>query len=95
MLRAEYSVAAQKNVFGLVDAGREVRRAPLVGMQFLHQRPVRARDVLGGGARLQAKDLIGLLFRHFAGSRSAPPRCRVALRVFTPTGIAAVKIRQQ
>ncbi len=38
------AMAAQKNVFGLVDPGREIRRPPLVGMQFLHQRAVRARD---------------------------------------------------
>ena len=88
-------MAAQKSLFGLVDAGREIRRPPLVGMQFLHERPVRARYVLGAGARLQAKDLIGLLVRHFAGGREAAPRCRVALRVLGPRGIAAVKIRQE
>jgi hypothetical protein len=42
---------------------------------------------------LRAKDLIGLLLGHFSGSRRAAPRCRIALRVFTPSGMPAVKIR--
>jgi hypothetical protein len=43
--------------------------------------------------------LIGLLLlghfsaEGFAGSRRAAPRCRIALRVFTPSGMPAVKIR--
>ena len=45
---------------------------------------------------LRAKDdLIGLLLGHFSGSRRAAPRCRIALRVFTPSGMPAVKIRCQ
>src|SRR6185437_8458594 len=94
-VRSASAMAAQKSVFGLVDPGREIRRPPLVGMQFLHQRAMRTRDLGGGGARLHAKDLIGLLVRHFAGGGEAAPRCRVALRVFTPGGVAAVKIRQE
>ena len=89
-------MAAKKNVLGLIDAGREIRRPPLVGMQFLHERPVSLPDILRAGARLKAKDLIGLLFRHFAGTRrSALPRVRTALRVFTPSGAAAVRISQR
>lgn len=88
-------MAAKKDFLGFIDAGGEIRRPPLVGMEFLHQRAVRASDVVGARAGFQAKDLIGLLFRHFAGARRAPPRCRVTLRVFTPTGIPAVKIRCQ
>ena len=43
--------------------------------------------------RLQAKDLIGLLVRHFAARRRAAlPPCRVALRVLTPGGKPAVQI---
>ena len=55
-------MAAKKNVLGLIDAGREVRRPPLVGMQFLHQPAVGVSDFLRTGPRLKAKDLIGLLF---------------------------------
>ena len=89
-------MAAKKDVLGLIDAGRKVRRPPLVGMQFLHERPVGLSDVLRAGPRLKAKDLIGLLFRHFAGTpRSALPRVRTALRVFTPSGAAAVRVTQR
>jgi len=84
---------AKKNILGLIYAGSEVRRAPLVGMQFLHQGAVRPADVVTPRPRLQAKDLIGLLIRHFSTRRRAPlPPCRVALRVLTPSGKPAVKI---
>ena len=88
-------MAARKNFLGLVNASGEIRRPALVGMQLLHQRAVRARNGVGAGARLNAKDLIGFLFRHFAAGPSTAPRCRVALRVFTPTGLPAVKIRHK
>ncbi len=61
-------MAAKQNLLGLVDTGREIGRSPLVGMEFLHQRAVRAPDGIGARARLQAKDLIGLLFRHFSAT---------------------------
>ena len=90
-------MAAQKHVFGLVDAGRKIRRPPLVGMQFLHEGAVRAADLVGTRARLQAKDLISLLLGHFAGAqrRAARPRCRTTLHVVTPAGLPAVEIRNQ
>ena len=86
-------MSARKNVLGFIDASRKVRRAPLVGMQFLHQGPVRTTDVGDARARRQAQDLIGLLVRHFSTRRrEALPPCRVALRVLTPSGKPAVKI---
>ena len=90
-------MAAKQNILGLINAGREVRRPPLVGMQFLHEGPVRTSDLVGARSGLKAKDLIGLLFRHFAAGRSTTPlpRCRITLRVFTPAGLPAVKIRHQ
>ena len=88
-------MTAKKDFLGFVDASGKIRRPPLVGMEFLHQRAVRAADVAGARAGFQAKDLIGLLFRHFAAARRAPPRCRVTLRVFTPAGLPAIKIRCQ
>ena len=87
-------MAAKQNVLGLIDAGREIRRPPLVGMKFLHESPVRAADLLRARPRLKAKDLISLLFGHFSGSRRADlPRRRTRLRVLTPAGTPAVKIR--
>ena len=85
----------EQRVLGFVDASRKVVRAPLIGMDFLHQRPMGADDVLGLGSGLKAKDLIGLLMRHWPARRAAPPRCRIGLRVLTPAGIPAVKIRCQ
>src|SRR4051794_25749152 len=62
------AMTAQKYVLGLIHAGREIRRPPLVGMQFLHEGAVRAADLLRARPRLHAKDLIGLLLGHFAAA---------------------------
>ena len=83
----------KQSILGLVYTGGEVRRPPLIGMQFLHERAVRPADLVAPRARLQAKDLIGLLVRHFAARRRAAlPPCRIALRVLTPGGKPAVQI---
>ena len=84
---------SKQSILGLVYPGGEVRRAPLIGMQFLHERTVGASDFVAPRARLQAKDLIGLLRRHFATRRRAAfPPCRITLRVLTPGGKPAVQI---
>src|ERR1700743_2825113 len=84
---------AKQSILGLVYTGGEVRRPPLVGMQFLHKTAVRPADLAAPRARLQAKDLIGLLVRHFAARRRAAlPPCRISLRVLTPGGKPAVQI---
>ena len=83
----------KQNLLSLVYPGSEVRRPPLVGMQFLHQGTVGPADFVAPRARLQAKDLIGLLVRHFATRRRAAlPPCRVSLRVLTPGGKPAGQI---
>ena len=87
-------MATKKDLFGFIDASRKVGRPALVGMQFLHQGAVGAPDVVGARAGLKAKDLISLLRRHWpAARRPALPRCRIGLRVLTPAGRPAVKIR--
>ena len=84
---------SKQGILGLVYTGGEVRRPPLVGMQFLHERAVSPSDLVAPRTRLQAKDLIGLLVRHFAARRRAAlPPCRISLRVLTPSGKAAVQI---
>ena len=87
----------QQYILGLIDAGRQIRRPPLVGMQFLHERTVRAADLGHAGAGRNAKDLISLLFSHFAASRRMrnEARVRISLRVLTPAGSPAVKITCQ
>ena len=88
-------MATKKDFLGFIDSSREIRRPALIGVEFLHQRAMRAADVFGARTGFQAKDLIGLLFRHFSGARGAPPRRRIRLRVLTPAGIPAVKIRDK
>ena len=84
---------AKQSILGLVYTGSEVRRPPLVGMQFLHEGAVGPTDVVARRARLQAKDLIGLLVRHFAPRRRATvPPCPISLLVVTPRGKPAVQI---
>ena len=91
---------AKQGILGLVYTGGEIRRAPLVGMQFLHEGAMGAGDVVAARPRLQAKDLIGLLRRHFSTRRRAAilastPACPLALRVLTPGGKPAIQITFQ
>ena len=89
-------MAAKQNILGRIDTGRKVRRPPLVGMQFLHEGSVSTTDFLRASSGLKAKDLISLLFSHFAARGAARlPRSRITLRVFTPAGLPAVKISHQ
>ena len=86
-------MAFEKKILGLIDPRREIRRAPLIGMEFLHKGSVGFSDVVRPRPRLKPQHFVGLLFRHRAASRrmSAPP-ARVALSVFTPAGRPAVQI---
>ena len=44
-------MSAQQNFSRLIDASSEIRRPSLVGMEFLHQHPVRLSDLLRPGDR--------------------------------------------
>jgi hypothetical protein len=93
-LRSESAMASKQNLLSFIDTGRQVRRPPLVGMQFLHETPVRTTDFVRRRTWRNAKDLLGLVIGHFARSRRlALPRCRTTISVFTPAGIPAVEIR--
>ena len=84
---------AKQSILSLVYTGGEVRRPPLIGMQFLHQPAVGPDDLVAPRPRLQAKDLIGLLVRHFSGRRrTTVPPCPMTLSVLTPSGKPAVQI---
>lgn len=86
-------MAAEKNFLGLVDAGREIRRPPLVGVQFLHETAVSSPDFRIGSARFKPQDLMRLFFGHRAMARRlSAPRTRVFLDVLTPAGRPAVEI---
>ena len=83
-------------VLGLIDAGRIIRRPPVVGMAFLHEAPVRPNNFGGRRARTKTERLISLLLGHFATAapltRTTLPRVRVALSCRAPSGKAAVEI---
>jgi len=86
-------VPAQKPLFGFVDLRRKERTAAPVRMEPLHEAPVRGSDLPFAGAWLKTKDLVGLFFAQGTRSRrTALPRTRVLVDVFTPTGRPAVEI---
>lgn len=86
-------MAFKKHIPGPVDTSSHLRRAPLVGMDFLHEHPVRSTNFLGARPRLHPKDLVSFLLGHRVGRRrSEAPRVRVILEVFTPSGKPAVQI---
>jgi hypothetical protein len=78
----------EKRILSFADASRKVIRSREV------ERPG-PDDLLGFDAGLKAKDLVGLLMRHWPARRVTPPRCRIGLRVLAPSGKPAVKIRCQ
>ena len=83
-------MSAQR-ILRFIDLNSEVRRPPLVGMRFLRERRVVTHVCpIGGGAH---KGLIGLLVGQFTRPQQTPPRCSLALRVFTPSGKPAVRVR--
>jgi hypothetical protein len=76
------------HILRFIYPGSKLRRPPLARMKFLHERRVAARI-----ARSSHKaKLIGFFVGQFAGSRQNAPRCSVALRVLTPSGMPAVKL---
>ena len=93
-------MGAKQGILGLVYTGGEIRRPPLVGMQFLHEATMRPANLIAPRARMQAKDLISLLRRHFSARRrtailASTPACPLALRVLTPGGKPAIQITFQ
>ena len=86
-------MAAKKDFLSLVHTSGEVRRSPLVGVQFLHERAVRPSYLDRARAWFDPEDLTRLFLGHRAMARRlARPRTRVFLDVFTPTGLPAVEI---
>jgi hypothetical protein len=83
-------MVSTQHILRFIDSGRGVRRPPLVGMRFLHERRIATRispNTVG------PKHLVNFLISHFTGSQRTTPRCSVALRVFTPSGSPAVRVR--
>jgi hypothetical protein len=82
-------VSAQR-LLRFIDIGSDVRRPPLVGMSFLHDRRVVART---SPAPHESKGLVGRFVGHFVRSHQMVARCSVSLHVLTPSGLSAVTVR--
>ena len=86
-------MSAEKHVFGFIHQRRERVRPPHIGVELENQPAVSLPDSGLVRAGAKAKDLVGLLVRHYARTRlSARPRVRTTLQVFTPAGKPAVKV---
>ncbi len=89
-------MATQEDILGLIYASREIRRAPMVRVELLHQRPVGLNNRLARRALLKSKNLIGQIFGHrpIGAAFFAPSRARVgvSLSCRTPAGKPAVEI---
>ena len=91
-------MASQQHFLGLVDARRETRRPPVVGMKFLHERSMSAGHLFARGGLRKPQDLISFILAHFSrGARSrvalTAPRvsCKIVCR--TPAGKTPVEVR--
>lgn len=70
------------------------RAAAEPGIQALHQAAGRLADAQRGAPKFRTKELVGLLLSHGARSwRNSMPRANVRLRVCTPGGAQAVRLR--
>jgi hypothetical protein len=85
-------MSVHEDLIGFLAAPRFVRRPPLTGMDFLHQRALpRFEDMPRPRQRLKAQDLISLLKREKNRQRLAlQPRVKVTVSVFAPNGRQAV-----
>lgn len=86
-------MSTKQNFLRLVDAGGEIRRPALIGMQLQHQSAMRATYLERARAWFDPEDLTRLFLGHRAMARRlASPRTRVFIDVFTPGGLPAVEI---
>ena len=82
----------QQNFTGFVHTSREIRRPPVVGMQFLHERAMRGGDFFTRGALRKPQDLIGLLLGHRTRPVAPAPRVTITISCRTPSGKPAVEV---
>ena len=88
-------MTAHQDVFGFVDTGSQTRRPPVVGMQFLHEGAMRARDVVARSSLLKPQNFIGFILGHRSTAAAMPfaaPRVRLTICCRTPSGKPAVEI---
>ena len=88
-------MAGQQDTTSLIDPVAD-KRSRAFSAHPLRQAAMRLADVRRSGSRLKTKDLIGLLVSHGARAwRASLPAVNVRVRVLTPAGRAAIKIRFQ
>ena len=88
-------MATQEYVFGFVDPRSQARRAPVIGMQFLHERTMRTGNIFPRGAFLKPKNFVSFVLGHRRRAAARPlaaPRVAIAVTCRTPSGKAAVEI---
>ncbi len=89
-------MATQEDVLGLIYPSRQVRRPPMIRMEFLHQRVMRADDRLARRTFLKSKNFISLIFGHRSSTLTSAPvsTAKVSISLFcrTPAGKPAVEI---
>lgn len=88
-------MATHEYVFGFVDAGSQGRRPPVIGMEFLHERAMRPRNIFPRGALLKPQNFVSFVLGHRRRSAALPPiapRIAISLTCRTPAGKTAVEI---
>ncbi len=86
-------MARKQDVPGFINTVEE-KHAARIPSHPLRQAAMRLADIRRAGSRLKTKDLIGLLISHGARAwRNSLPEVGIKLRVVSPTGRTAVKIR--
>ncbi len=79
---------------GTVTALPERKTSDEIGLQALHQAANRLADARRGAPKFRTKELVGLLLSHGARTwRNSMPRTDVRLRVNSPAGTQAVRLR--
>lgn len=83
-----------KDVLGYIAPATEARRSREPGVQALYQAAARLADMRRGAPKFKTRDLVGLLLSHGARTwRNSLPEADVRLRVLTPGGKPAVRLR--
>jgi len=86
-------VISEKDVLGYIAPAQAARsREP--GVQALYHAAARLADIRRGAPKFRTRDLVGLLLSHGARTwRNSLPVVDVRLRVNTPDGKPAVRLR--
>ena len=85
-------MSVDPEILGFSNARRS--SIPTIGMHPLQQASRRISEFRDGRSSLKAKDLVGLLLCHGARAwRASQPVAHSRLRVRTPQGVPAIRLR--